>query len=199
MRVTVQYESEEVFLDMNKGQCFDDFRSWVFFRFQIPRSDQLLFRRHGGDDLEVIPSFAQLRALRPAERVVRVVNRAGAQKQKQQQKQPSSRWALRNWYPLLALLLLGVLLGDLLQLHMHMHPMQAGGGAGVDGKSCGGSGGAALRLLRRAVDRYRGLWASCAGVTLPDKVAMDAATTLLAYPVTTFFIRRLMNPDTGQK
>lgn len=80
---------------------------------------------------------------------------------------PLNHWELKYWYPLFAIVVLSILLSE-------------GGG-----------------ILQRLVTSYHYIWQHWTGSSLPDKVVVDALTTLAAYPVTTFFIRRAMNPDTG--
>jgi hypothetical protein len=80
---------------------------------------------------------------------------------------PLNHWELKYWYPLFAIVVLSILLSE-------------GGG-----------------ILQRLVTSYHYIWQQWTGSSLPDKVVVDALTTLAAYPVTTFFIRRAMNPDTG--
>lgn len=194
MRVTVLYEEHPpVLLDMRKGQSFEEFHSWVTSRFQVPPRDALAFfqPREGasesdgdGDDetaavagaviegeVEVIPSFSLLRAHKQQYRVIRVVNISSEQRTAVFRPSLAIRtnfWELKYWYPLLALVLLCVMLGE-----------------------------GAVATLQGLVRGYLELWRRWAGEALPEKVAVDALTTLLAYPVTTFFIRRALNPDTG--
>lgn len=186
MRVTVLYRDEEVLVDIKKGQSFDEFKSWVLFRFQIPSSDKLIFKQQGTDDgLEVIPTYGQLKALKEKKRIVRVYNITSPGVDKSATTKTLPLWRrkkLKYWYPLLALVLLSVLLG---------------GFSGHDKE--GGQSGTILMLLRRIIDSYHFLWEKYVGITLPDKVVVDAITTLVAYPVTTFYIRRILNPDTGQQ
>jgi hypothetical protein len=91
---------------------------------------------------------------------------------------PSSSWELRFWYPVFAVLLLAVMMGQ--------------------GNSVAASDEGGVLLLQTVVNGYQRLWLSLGGEPLPHKVVVDALTTLLAYPVTTFCIRRALNPDTGE-
>ena len=197
MRVTVQYCEEEIFLDLCKGQSFDDFKSWVHFRFQIPTSDKLIFKQQSTDDgMEVIPSYCQLRALKEDKRVVCIYNLSTKAVNTARTMAPDrSHWELKHWYPLLALVLLCVLLSDCGQ-----SSSSSGGYASGHDREEGVSkdrGLKMMQLLRRGVDSYHLLWQTWGGGRLPDKVVVDAITTLVAYPVTTFYIRRVLNPDTG--
>ena len=205
MRVRVHYMDEEVWLDLAKGQCFQDFRSWAYFRFRIPDSDHVLFLQGNSDtenkrdkeltgrkqtewktsvesehSTEVIPSYNQLKSVKPSDRIIRIVN-CSCEKTTVPPDLTQSRWQLRFWYPIFAIFLLCVVLDD---------PRSFVSGGDVSRHSV-------IATLQNFIIYYQSIWQSYFGITLPDKVVIDSLTTLLAYPVTTFYIRRALNPDTG--